>query len=197
MTARGDTKSILLVGVGGQGTILASKVLSEGLMRSGFDVKMSEIHGMSQRGGSVTTHVRYGSRVWSPIIGMGTADVLVAFEKAEALRYLSHLRPGGALVVNDFEIHPLSVLTGSAKYPSGVIEELRGYVSNIIAFSAADEASRLGNQRAQNIVLLGALVKAMELTEIDWISVISSIVPPKTRDLNVAAFEAGSRLAGQ
>lgn len=186
-----ETKSVLLVGVGGQGTILASKVLSEGLMQSGFDVKMSEIHGMSQRGGSVTTHVRYGSKVYSPIISIGAADVLVAFEKVEALRYLPHLKPNGSIVVNDFEIHPLSVLTGGATYPGGVIDELKTSLSNVITLNAAEEALKLGNQKAQNIVLLGALVKTMHLAEIDWHKVIEGIVPPKMRDLNIAAFDAG------
>ena len=121
---KNDTKSILLVGVGGQGTILASKILSEGLVRKGYDVKMSEIHGMSQRGGSVTTHVRYGSKVASPVVPEGEADVLVAFEKVEAARWLQYLKKGGTLVVNDFEIYSLPVLTGAAEYPHGVTEKL-------------------------------------------------------------------------
>ena len=187
----GDTKSILLVGVGGQGTILASKVLSEGLVRKGYDVKMSEIHGMSQRGGSVTTHVRYGKSVASPVVPEGEADVLVAFEKVEAVRWLHYLKKGGALVVNDFEIYSLPVLTGAAEYPEGVIEKLKEEVPNVKCFNAAEVASSLGNIKAQNVVLLGALVKAPGREELDWESVLKDIVPPKLIDLNLKAFEAG------
>jgi indolepyruvate ferredoxin oxidoreductase beta subunit len=190
----GKQGNILLVGVGGQGTILASKVLSEGLMRAGLDVKMSEIHGMSQRGGSVSTHVKFGPVVYSPIINEGCADILVSFEKAEAVRWLAYLRPGGMLVVNDREIRPLSVLTGAALYPENVIERLKEAVPNLLAFDAGAVAARLGSVKAQNIVLLGALVKCMGLDGIDWRTVLMDIVPPKTRELNVRAFEAGGEM---
>lgn len=186
-----DTKSILLVGVGGQGTILASKLLSEGLVRKGYDVKMSEIHGMSQRGGSVTTHVRFGTSVASPIVPEGEADVLVAFEKVEAVRWLHCLKKGGALVVNDFEIYSLPVLTGAATYPDGVVEKLRAEVPDIKVFNAGAIASELGNIKAQNVVLLGALVKALGLEDLDWKSVLTSLVPPKLLELNLRAFDAG------
>ncbi|MCE5202556.1 MAG: indolepyruvate oxidoreductase subunit beta [Synergistaceae bacterium] len=186
-----DTKSILLVGVGGQGTILASKILSEGLVRKGFDVKMSEIHGMSQRGGSVTTHVRFGTKVASPVVPEGEADVLVAFEKVEAVRWLHYLKKGGTLVVNNFEIYSLPVLTGAAKYPDGVIEKLQAEVPKLKVFNAADIAKGLGNIKAQNVVLLGALVKAMGLEALDWESVLRDTVPPKLYELNVKAFKAG------
>lgn len=186
-----DTKSVLLVGVGGQGTILASKILSEGLARKGYDVKMSEIHGMSQRGGSVTTHVRFGAKVASPVVPEGEADVLVAFEKVEAVRWLHYLRKGGTLVVNNFEIYSLPVLTGAAKYPDGVIEKLKAEVPSLKVFNAGEIAESLGNIKAQNVVLLGALVKAMGLEDIDWQSVLKEIVPPKLLNLNTAAFEAG------
>ena len=160
---KNDTKSILLVGVGGQGTILASKILSEGLVRKGYDVKMSEIHGMSQRGGSVTTHVRFGTKVASPVVPEGEADVLVAFEKVEAVRWLKYLKKGGRLVVNDFEIYSLPVLTGAAKYPDEVVEKLEKEVPDLKIFNAGEIAEGLGNIKAQNVVLLGALVKAMGL----------------------------------
>ena len=186
-----DTKSILLVGVGGQGTILASKLLSEGLVRKGYDVKMSEIHGMSQRGGSVTTHVRFGANVASPIVPEGEADVLVAFEKVEAVRWLRYLKKGGALVVNDFEIYSLPVLTGAAAYPDAVVEKLRAEVPDIKVFNAGAIASELGNIKAQNVVLLGALVKALGLEDLDWKSVLTSLVPPKLLELNLRAFDAG------
>ena len=187
------TKSILLVGVGGQGTILASKVLSVGLMRAGYDVKMSEIHGMSQRGGSVTTHVRFGAKVYSPIINEREADILVSFEKVEAARWISYLKPGGALVVNDYEIHPLSVLTGEAQYPGDVLDKLKSEVPGTISFNAGKIASDLGNVKAQNIVLLGALVKGMKLDGIiDWLSVLKDLIPPRLYELNAKAFEAGA-----
>ena len=190
------TRSILLVGVGGQGTILASKVLSEGLMRAGYDVKMSEIHGMSQRGGSVSTHVRFGRKVYSPVIDEHQADILVSFEKVEAVRWLAYLKPGGMLVVNDYEIHPLSVLTGAAKYPEDVAEQLRAAVPNLLLFDAGKIAADLGNVKAQNIVLLGALVQGMKLGDIDWSAVMKETIPPKMYDLNVRAFEAGRRQIG-
>lgn len=186
-----DTKSILLVGVGGQGTILASKILSEGLVRKGYDVKMSEIHGMSQRGGSVTTHVRFGTKVASPVVPEGEADVLVAFEKVEAVRWLRYLKKGGKLVVNNYEIYSLPVLTGAAKYPEDVVEKLEKEVPGLKVFNAGEIAEGLGNIKAQNVVLLGALVKAMKLEDIDWESVIKDIVPPKLLDLNIKAFKAG------
>jgi indolepyruvate ferredoxin oxidoreductase beta subunit len=186
-----DTKSILLVGVGGQGTILASKILSEGLLRKGFDVKMSEIHGMSQRGGSVSTHVRFGTKVASPVVSAGEADVLAAFEKVEAVRWLSYLKPEGTLVVNDFEIYSLPVLIGAAKYPDNVTDKLRSEVPKLKVIDAAGIAKKLGNIKAQNVVLLGALVKALGLEELDWGSVIKDIVPPKLYELNIKAFEAG------
>ncbi|MDR1651724.1 MAG: indolepyruvate oxidoreductase subunit beta [Synergistaceae bacterium] len=187
-----ETKSILMAGVGGQGTILASKVLSEGLMRAGYDVKMSEIHGMSQRGGSVTTHVRFGSKVHSPVISEREADILVSFEKVEAVRWLVYLKPGGMLVVNDYEIHPLSVLTGEAAYPEDIIGRLRDEVPGMISFDAGRIAEGLGNVKAQNIVLLGALTKGMKLDHIDWPSVLKDLVPQKLYDLNLRAFETGA-----
>ncbi len=186
-----DTKSILLVGVGGQGTILASKILSEGLVRKGYDVKMSEIHGMSQRGGSVTTHVRFGTKVASPVVPEGEADVLVAFEKVEAVRWLKYLKKGGKLVVNNYEIYSLPVLTGTPKYPDDVVEKLKKEVPGLKIFNAGEIAEGLGNIKAQNVVLLGAMVKAMGLENIDWESVLKELVPPKLLDLNLKAFKAG------
>ena len=186
-----DTKSILLVGVGGQGTILATKILSEGLVRKGYDVKMSEIHGMSQRGGSVTTHVRFGSKVSSPIVPVGEADVLVAFEKVEAVRWLNYLKKDGTLVVNDFEIYSLPVLTGAAVYPDGIIEKLMAEVPKLKVLNAGAMAEEIGNIKAQNVVLLGALVKAMGLESLDWESVIEELVPARLLELNIAAFKAG------
>ncbi|MEY8303568.1 indolepyruvate oxidoreductase subunit beta [Anaerosalibacter bizertensis] len=185
-----NTKSILLVGVGGQGTILASKVLSEGLVEAGYDVKMSEIHGMAQRGGSVSTQVRFGDKVFSPIIGKGEADILVSFETMEALRWLEYLKPDGKVVVNDYKIPSAPILMGKEDYPEGVIDIIKDKANtNII--DAAKIAEDLGNTKVMNIVLFGALVKAMGLTDIDWEDVIRKTVKEKFVDINIKAFNAG------
>ncbi len=184
-------KSILFVGVGGQGTILASKILSEGLMKNGFDVKMSEVHGMAQRGGSVTTQVRYGNKVYSPLIEQGDADVIVAFEKSEAARWVSYLKKGGNLVVNDYEIHPVTVLIGQDKYPENVNDRLKSTVENTLIVNAAEIAEELGNIKAQNVVLLGALIKALGLHNLNWDEVIETLVPEKAVELNKTALRRG------
>ena len=189
-----EVKNILLVGVGGQGTILASKILTSGLMKAGYDVKMSEIHGMSQRGGSVSTQVRYGDKVYSPIVGKGSADVIVAFEEMEALRWLDHLKIGGKMVINDHQIQPVPVNLGVAEYPEGIIEHLKEKV-DVLSFKAAEVATELGNPKAMNIVLLGALIKAMGgLDDIDWDAEIEANVKAKFVDLNKKAFHAGYNL---
>lgn len=186
-----EVKNILLVGVGGQGTILASKILTSGLMEAGYDVKMSEIHGMSQRGGSVSTQVRYGDEVLSPIVGLGSADVIVAFEKMEALRWLPYLKQGGHMVVNDFEINPSPVNQGLAEYPKGIIEDLKSK-ANVISMKAGDLAAELGNPKAMNVVLLGALIKAMGgLDDVDWMKHVEANVKPKFVELNKKAFNVG------
>lgn len=186
-----DVKNILLVGVGGQGTILASKILTSGLMEAGYDVKMSEIHGMSQRGGSVSTQVRYGEEVLSPIVGKGSADVIVAFEKMEALRWLEYLKIGGKMVVNDFEINPAPVNLGKAEYPEGIIEDLEKKCS-VLSVKAGELATELGNPKAMNVVLLGALVKAIgTLDDVDWDKQIEVNVKPKFVELNKKAFKVG------
>jgi len=187
-----DSKSVLFVGVGGQGTILASKILTEGLLKSGYDVKMSEVHGMAQRGGSVTTQVRFGEKVYSPLIEKGKVDVIVSFEKSEAARYLSYLKKDGYIVVNDYEIHPVPVLIGKEKYPENVNERLTDVAHNIVVINAAEIAGNLGNIKAQNVVLLGALIKVLKLESINWEAVISSIVPPKAIEINKRAFKAGN-----
>ncbi len=185
-----ETKSILLVGVGGQGTILASKILSTGLVEAGYDVKMSEIHGMSQRGGSVSTQVRYGDKVNSPVIGRGQADVLVSFETMEALRYLEFLKPEGKVVINNYQIPSAPILMGKADYPEGVIEIIKER-ANTSVIDAAEIAEELGNMKVMNIVLLGALVKAMDLTDIDWEKVIRENVKEQFLDINLKAFQRG------
>lgn len=188
---KNDTKSILLVGVGGQGTILASKILSEGLVRKGYDVKMSEIHGMSQRGGSVSTQIKYGDDVYAPNIGLAEADMVISFEKSEALRALPYLKKGGTLITDEREIYPMPVLSGEQSYPHDAIETLKQRVDNVIVIRAAETAEKLGSIKAQNIVLLGALVKAMGLDGVDWKALVSAMVPPKAVEMNLAAYDAG------
>ncbi len=184
------TKNILLVGVGGQGTITAAKLLTTGLMEAGFDVKMSEIHGMSQRGGSVSSQVRYGKEVQSPVIEKGTADIIVAFEKMEALRYIDYLRPEGKIVVNDDEIWPLPVVIGTRPYPEGILDTLEEKAS-VRVVKASEMAEAMGNTKVTNVILLGALVKAMGLDHIDWETIIRNNVKPKFIDLNIKALAVG------
>ncbi|QAT42426.1 indolepyruvate oxidoreductase subunit beta [Aminipila luticellarii] len=188
-----DVKNILLVGVGGQGTILASKVLSEGLVEAGYDVKMSEIHGMSQRGGNVSTQIRYGKKVYSPIVGKGEADVIVAFEKMEALRWIEYLKRDGKMVINDFEIPSVPILMGQVEYPEGILEELSENAS-VLVVKAAEIAEQLGNSKVMNIVLLGALVKAMNVEGVNWKRTIENNVKKGFEELNLKAFDEGYKL---
>lgn len=187
-------QSILLAGVGGQGTILMSKILSEGLMQLCYDVKMSEIHGMSQRGGSVSTQVRFGEKVFSPTIGPGEADWIVSFEKIETLRALPFLREGGRILADEREIYPLPVLAGTAAYPHDALERIKVVTPHLTLVPAAETAERLGSIRAQNIVLLGALVKKMDLPYELFLTVVGQAVPPKARAVNELAFQAGYAL---
>lgn len=188
-------KNVLFVGVGGQGIILASKILSAGLVDAGYDVKMSEVHGMAQRGGSVVTQVRYGEKVYSPIVGKGDADVIVAFEKVEALRWLDYLKEGGKVVVNDYEIPSATVISGKQKYPEGIIEAIKNACPDTSVMKAGEEAQKLGNIKAQNVLLLGGLVKSLGLEDKDWKKAISSSVKEKFVDMNLKAFEKGEELA--
>ncbi|MST52643.1 indolepyruvate oxidoreductase subunit beta [Hornefia butyriciproducens] len=186
------TKNILLTGVGGQGTILAAKMLTIGLMEEGYDVKMSEIHGMSQRGGDVTSQVRYSrERVWSPVIEKGTADIIVSFEKMEALRNLDYIRADGTVVVNSEEIPSMTVLTGEEEYAPDVIEELQKTAKKVVVIDASRKAEELGNVKAANVILLGALVQAMGLDDIDWEEIIRKTVKEKFVKLNLKAFAVG------
>lgn len=187
-----DVKSLLLVGVGGQGTILASKILSAGLIDAGYDVKMSEVHGMAQRGGSVTTQVRFGKKVHAPIIGKGQADILVSFEAMEAIRLLEYLNPKGTVVVNDFKIPSAPILMGAADYPEGIIETLKEKV-NTKVLDAGKIAEEIGNPKTMNIVLLGALVKAMNITGVDWEKAIRENVKEQFIDINIKAFNEGMK----
>jgi Pyruvate:ferredoxin oxidoreductase and related 2-oxoacid:ferredoxin oxidoreductases, gamma subunit len=186
------TKNILLTGVGGQGTILAAKMLTIGLMESGYDVKMSEIHGMSQRGGDVISQVRYSKdEVYSPVIEKGTADIVVSFEKMEALRCLDYIKADGAVVINDEEIPSMSVMSGEEEYAEDIIEEIQKTVKRVTVLKASEMATDLGNVKAANVILLGALVKAMGLDDIDWNDIIKKNVKEKFVDLNLKAFQVG------
>jgi indolepyruvate ferredoxin oxidoreductase, beta subunit len=188
-------KSILLVGVGGQGTILASKLLTTGLMEAGYDVKMSEIHGMSQRGGSVSSQVRYGDKVQSSVIELGGADILVSFEKMEAMRWLEYLKTDGKVIVNNFEIGPAAVLSGKVEYPKGIIEEISSKVETVVV-DATRHAREMGNPKVMNIILLGAIAKSMGLEELEWEKIIRENVKEKFALINIKAFKHGMSLAG-
>ena len=185
-----ETKSILLVGVGGQGTILASKLLTEGLMEQGFDVKMSEVHGMSQRGGDVSSQVRYGSNVESPVIEKGSADILVSFEKMEALRNLEFLRPGGRVVVNEYEMPSMPILTGDAVYPENAVDIIRQH-ADTISINATEMTIELGNPKAMNMILLGTVIKSMGLEDADWDKIVRENVKPAFVDMNIKAIKCG------
>jgi len=184
------TKSIKLVGVGGQGTILAAKVLCQGLIEAGYDVKMSEIHGMSQRGGSVSSEVRYGEKVYSPVIEKGNADILVAFEQMEAARYMDYIKPDGIVIINNHKINSMVTLNGKVPYPTGIYESISEKV-NTTMLDASDLAVELGNPKVANIILLGALVKAMSLTSINFEKIIRESVKEKFVDINIKAFNLG------
>ena len=189
------TKSILLVGVGGQGAILTSKILSAALLAEGHDVKMSEIHGMAQRGGSVTTQIKFGPKVYAPNIGLGEADFMLSFEKVEALRWLPYLKKDGYLFCDEYEIYSMPVATGAVPYPAGVLEELRRKVANFKMIPAAQKAKELGNAKVQNVILLGVLSEVLNLNKADWPKLIAQYVPPKVLDLNLKAFETGKHAA--
>ena len=183
-------KSIILVGVGGQGAILTAKILVNGLISKGYDVKMSEVHGMSQRGGSVSTQVHFGDKVWSPVIGKGGADIMVAFEKMEAVRYADYLKPDGIAVINDYGLQSATTSAGLAEYPEGCVEALQA-AFRCHVLDAADIAVSLGNARCMNVVLFGAMTAVLGMDDIDWETVIRETVPAKSVDLNLRAYRAG------
>ena len=188
------SKSAILVGVGGQGAILTAKVLVNGLMKAGYDVKMSEVHGMSQRGGSVSTQVHWGEKVYSPVIGSGAADIMVAFEKMEAVRYAHFLKPDGIAVINDYSIPSSTVAAGLETYPEGCLEAMTDNFK-CYTLDAAKIAMDLGSAKCMNIVLFGAMTKALAMDDIDWEEIIKETVPPKFLELNLAAYRAGRAAA--
>jgi indolepyruvate ferredoxin oxidoreductase beta subunit len=185
-----ETKNIMIVGVGGQGTLLTSRILGRLTLRAGYDVKLSEVHGMAQRGGSVVTFVRYGERVNEPIVEEGQADVIIAFERLEAARYAHFLKKNGAMVINDQRIDPMPVVIGAAKYPENIIEELEKN-HRVYKINAMEEAKKLGNSRVFNVIVLGIAAQHMDFSKEDWMAVIEETVPAKTVEINKKAFEAG------
>ena len=184
------TKNIMIVGVGGQGTVLTSRILGDITVTAGYDVKLSEIHGMAQRGGSVVTFVRYGKKVTEPIVEEGQADVLIAFEMLEALRYAHFLKKNGAIVVNEHRIDPITVVTGAAQYPENIIENLEKQY-NVYKVNAMEEALKLGNSKVFNIIVLGVAAKQMDFSKEAWLDAIEKTVPQKTVEINKKAFLLG------
>lgn len=185
-----NTKNIMIVGVGGQGTLLASRILGNAVISEGYDVKVSEVHGMSQRGGSVVTYVKYGDKVFSPIIDRGEADMILAFEKLEAARALPYLKDGGTVILNDREIAPMPVITGAAEYPDGLVADIAAK-AKVIAIDALSLSLEAGSAKAVNVVLIGVLARSSDISKEVWIQTIKDTVPAKFLELNLKAFELG------
>ena len=186
------TKNIMIVGVGGQGTLLASKMLGYVLLKQGYDVKVSEVHGMSQRGGSVVTYVRYGEKVYSPVIDKGEADVIISFEQLEAARWVEFLKKDGVIITNTQKMEPMPVITGAAEYPEGLIEKLTAAGAKVDAKDFLSIAEEAGSSKAVNIVLMGRLSEYFDdIPYEDWSAAIDAIVPEKFRELNHKAFDLG------
>ena len=186
-----ETKSIMIVGVGGQGTLLSSRLLGAVLTTKGYDVKVSEVHGMSQRGGSVVTYVKYGDEVYSPIIEKGEADYILSFEQLEAARWLPYLKQGGKLIVNTQKIDPMPVVIGAAEYPQGVIEAIAATGTNITSIDALSLAVEAGSSKAVNVVLMGVLASKTDIAYDTWVEAVKATVPAKFLELNLKAFDLG------
>ncbi len=186
-----SVKSIMLVGVGGQGTLLASRILGSTLLSQGFDVKVSEVHGMSQRGGSVVTYVKYGEKVYSPVVEKGEADIIVSFEEMEAARWISYLKKGGKIITNTQQVEPMPVITGVAEYPKDIVSKLKEKGADVTALDALTLANEAGSSRAVNVVLMGVLSKIMEFPEEVWQKALEECVPAKALEINKKAFELG------
>ena len=185
------TKNIMIVGVGGQGSLLASRLIGHLLVNEGYDVKVSEVHGMSQRGGSVVTYVRFGDKVYSPVIDEGGADFIVSFELLEAARWLKFLAPGGRIITNTQQIDPMPVITGVAEYPAELADKMEHAGADIDAFDALKSATDAGSSKAVNIVLMGRLSTYFDISEAAWQKALDETVPPKFLELNKKAFELG------
>ena len=187
-----STKNIMIVGVGGQGTLLASKMLGYVLLKQGYDVKVSEVHGMSQRGGSVVTYVRYGEKVYSPVIDKGEADIILSFEKLEAARWLEYLKPGGSMIINTQEMEPMPVITGAKIYPENLVEKMQAAGAKVDAKDFLALAIEAGSAKAVNIALMGRLsIYFPEISKEEWQDAMVANVPPKLLELNKKAFELG------
>ena len=186
------TKNIMIVGVGGQGSLLASKLLGRLLLTRGYDIKVSEVHGMSQRGGSVVTYVRFGDKVYSPVIDKGEADYIVSFELLEAARWTEYLKPDGKVIVNTQQINPMPVIIGAAEYPENLVQKMRDSGLNVDAFDALSLAEQAGSAKAVNIVLMGHLSKNFDFTQEEWMEAIEQSVPAKFLELNKKAFTLGA-----
>lgn len=187
------TKNIMIVGVGGQGTLLASRILGNTVINEGYDVKVSEVHGMSQRGGSVVTYVKYGEKVYSPIIDRGEADIILAFEMLEAYRALPYLKKGGKMIVSDQSIDPMPVIIGAMEYPENIKEKLEEKI-DLLTVDALKCAKEAGNAKAVNVVLIGVMAKLTDIPYENWIETIKTTVPPKFLDVNLKAFDLGYNL---
>ena len=185
------TKSIMIVGVGGQGTLLASRLLGNALLKADYDVKISEVHGMSQRGGSVVTYVKYGEKVDSPIIEKGEADIILSFEQLEAARWLPYLKTTGKMIVNTQTIDPMPVVTGQAEYPKGIIPKLEEAGADVISIDALKLALEAGSPKAVNVALIGLMAKQTEIPYDVWVETIKTTVPEKFLELNLKAFDLG------
>ncbi len=190
-----ETRNIMIVGVGGQGSLLASKLLGQLFLQEGFDVKVSEVHGMSQRGGSVVTYVRYGSRVFSPVIDKGEADMIISFELLEAARWLPFLRSGGKIITNIQQIDPMPVVTGAMRYPEDLLEKMRDLGADVDAVDGLKIAREAGSPKAVNVVLLGRLSRYFDFDEEVWMKSLKAVVPEKFLDMNIKAFRLGRNMA--
>ena len=189
-----ESKSIMIVGVGGQGSLLASRILGNVLLSQGYDVKVSEVHGMSQRGGSVVTYVKYSEdKVYSPIVELGEADAIISFEVLEAARYVSYLKKGGKIIVSDQQIDPMPVITGAAQYPADIVKKIRDKGIHILDLDALSLAKEVGNAKAANVVLMGALSNIMDFDEQVWLDAVRACVPQKFLELNLKAFDLGRK----
>ena len=187
-----ETKNVMIVGVGGQGSLLASKLLGRLLLSRGYDIKVSEVHGMSQRGGSVVTYVRFGDKVYSPIIDKGEADYIVSFEQLEAARWTEYLKPGGKIITNTQRINPMPVIIGAAEYPENLIGKMEAAGIDVDAIDALTLAEQAGSSKAVNLVLMGRLSKYFDFTQEEWLTAIEASVPPKFLEMNKKAFSLGA-----
>ena len=186
-----ETKNVMIVGVGGQGSLLASKLLGRLLLSKGYDIKVSEVHGMSQRGGSVVTYVRYGDKVYSPVIDKGEADYIVSFELLEAARWTEFLKPGGKIIVNTQQINPMPVIIGAAQYPENLLEKMQQAGLDVDGLDALSLAEQAGSSKAVNIVLMGHLSRYFDFTEEEWLEALEQSVAPKFLEMNKKAFNLG------